>query len=162
MNAYRIKPLEKKSIVYHIEMYRSNDDGSTSWFNIQDTYRWGQGFVDEDMDVNLPYKGDNIAYCKTYCSAPLGSDLDDSCACFFEFSDDISEDEQEEIREAYSEGGAGWVFDGDHHWEVEDDYLEIIGPFQIDLFDENGNIIKENVELKERPVASTDPKSWPF
>ena len=27
---YRITPLHKKSIVYHVEMYRENDDGSIS------------------------------------------------------------------------------------------------------------------------------------
>ncbi len=50
---YLIKPLEKKSIVYHVEMFRENPDGTTSWFNIDETYRWGQGFIEEDLDCNL-------------------------------------------------------------------------------------------------------------
>ena len=38
---YLIKPLDKKSIEWVVEMFRENDDGSISWFNITETYRWG-------------------------------------------------------------------------------------------------------------------------
>ena len=54
MRVYRITPLEKKSIFIVYEMFRENDDGSISWFNVEDHYRWGQGFVEEDMDCYLP------------------------------------------------------------------------------------------------------------
>ena len=64
MKVYLIKPLEKKSVVYHVEMFRENADGSISWFNMDETFRWGQGFIEDDMDINLPYKEDKVAYCK--------------------------------------------------------------------------------------------------
>ena len=64
---YLIKPLEKKSIVYHVEMYRKNSDDSISWFNLDETYRWGQGFVEGDLDCNLPWEGDPVAYARTDC-----------------------------------------------------------------------------------------------
>lgn len=154
---YLIKPLEKKSIVYHVEMFRDNPDGSTSWFNIDETFRWGQGFIEEDMDVNLPYLEDKIAYCKS--DVGWGCEFDDSISVDFEFSDDITEEEQEAIKEAYYEGGAGWLFDGEHDWQEEDTSVEIIAPFQVSLCESDGTVIEENVTLKPRPNPNT---SWPF
>lgn len=154
---YLIKPLEKKSIVYHVEMFRKNKNGTFSWFSMDETFRWGQGFIEGDMDVNLPYIGDKVAYCKTHPG--WGCEFDDSISVDFQFSDDISEEEQEEIREAYYEGGAGWLFDGEHDWQEEDTSVEIIAPFQVSLCEEDGTVIEENVELKPRPDPNT---SWPW
>ena len=36
MSHYTITPLEKKSIYIVYEMFRENDDGSISWFNVED------------------------------------------------------------------------------------------------------------------------------
>jgi len=154
---YLIKPLKKKSIVYHVEMFRDNPDGSTSWFNIDETYRWGQGFIEADMDVNLPYKDDKIAYAKT--DAGWGSEFDDSISIDWEFSDDITELEQQELKELYYEGGAAWLYDGEHEWQEEDSAVHIYGPFQVSLCEDDGTVIEENVKLKPRPVASNN---WPY
>jgi hypothetical protein len=158
-NVYCIKPLEKKSISWRVEMFRENSDGSISWFNMEELYRWGQGFIEEDLDCNLPWKGDKLAYCKT--DAGWGCEFEDSINIDWEFSDDISELEQQEIKELYYEGGAGWLFDGEHDWQTEDDYVIVLAPFSVDYSDINGDIITENVELKERPPL--DPNAaWPF
>jgi hypothetical protein len=158
-NVYCIKPLEKKSISWRVEMFRANSDGSISWFNMEELYRWGQGFIEEDLDCNLPWKGDNSAYCKT--DAGWGCEFEDSINIDWEFSDDISELEQQEIKESYYEGGASWLFDGEHDWQVEDDYVIVLAPFSVDYASDNGDIITENVELKERPPL--DPNAaWPF
>ena len=157
MSVYLIKPLEKKSIVYHVEMFRDNPDGSTSWFNMDETFRWGQGFVEGDMDINLPYEDDKVAYAKTDCG--WGCEFDDTISVEFEFSDDISEEEQEEIKEAYYEGGASWLYDGEHNWQEEDAAVHIIGPFQVSLCEDDGTVIEENVKLKPRPDPTT---SWPW
>jgi len=155
---YLIKPLEKKSIIYHVEMYRENPDGSISWFNLDETYRWGQGFIEEDLDCNLPWKGDKVAYAKTDCG--WGCEFDDSISVEFQFSEDLDPFAQQEIKECYYEGGAGWLYDGDHEWQEEDAAVHIIAPFQVSLCDElTGDIIKENVKLKERPKPSN---AWPF
>jgi hypothetical protein len=154
---YCIKPLEKKSISWRVEMFRENSDGSISWFNMEELYRWGQGFIEEDLDCNLPWKGDNSAYCKT--DAGWGCEFEDSINIDWEFSDDIPELEQQEIKESYYEGGAAWLFDGEHDWQVEDDYLLIDAPYQVSLCEEDGTVIEENVVLKDRPNPST---SWPF
>jgi hypothetical protein len=167
-NVYRITPLEKKSICWHIEMFRRNDDDSISWFNVDDHYRWGQGFIAEDLDCNLPWDGDRQAHAKT--DVGWGAELDDQHACWFEFSDDISEEEQEEIKRCYLEGdgdpdcehlGAGWLFEGNHQWELEDEYLVIDAPYKIDLCDDvTYEVVEENVKLRNRDAI---PKGgWPF
>jgi hypothetical protein len=46
---------------------------------------------------------------------------------------------------------------------VEDDYVEIYGPFTVDIIDEDvyNETIEENIELQPRPKL--DPNSaWPF
>jgi hypothetical protein len=155
---YLIKPLEKKSIVYHVEMYRENPDGSISWFNLDETYRWGQGFIEEDMDCNLPWEGDTVAYAKP--DVGWGCEFDDSISVEFEFSEDISEFEQQEIKECYYEGGAGWLYDGEHDWCEEDSAVHIYAPYQVSLCDElTTEVIEENVKLKSRPE---NPTAWPF
>ena len=163
MKVYLIKPLEKKSIIHHVEMYRNNPDGSISWFNLDETYRWGQGFIEEDMDCNLPWEGDMIAYTKA--DAGWGCEFDDSISIEFEFSDDMSEEAQEEIRQLYYDGGAGWLYDGEHDWQEEDSAVHIYGPFQVSLCEADGTVIEENVKLKARPtmdeIKASMPK-WPF
>jgi hypothetical protein len=131
---YVIKPLEKKSIVYHVEMYRENPDKSVSWFNIDETYRWGQGFIEEELDCNLPWEGDDVAYVNQMQDGVAS--LMTACSIEWEFSDDISEMEQQELKELYYEGGAGWLYDGEHDWQEEDAAVHIIAPYQIDLCEE--------------------------
>jgi hypothetical protein len=158
-NVYCIKPLEKKSISWRVEMYRENEDGSISWFNMEELYRWGQGFIEEDLDCNLPWKGDKSAHCRT--DAGWGCEFEDSISIDWEFSDDIPELEQQEIKELYYEGGAAWLFDGEHDWQTEDDYVIVLSPFKVDLATDNGDIITENVELKDRPPLNPNA-AWPF
>jgi len=158
-NVYCIKPLEKKSISWRVEMYRENADGSISWFNMEELYRWGQGFIEEELDCNLPWKGDNSAHCRT--DAGWGCEFEDSISIDWEFSDDIPELEQQEIKESYYEGGAAWLFDGEHDWQTEDDYVIVLAPFSVDFASDNGDIIKENVELRERPPLNPNA-AWPF
>jgi hypothetical protein len=162
MKVYCIKPLEKKSIVWHIEMYRTNLDGSISWFNLDETYRWGQGFIEEDMDCNLPWEGDRVAYCKP--DVGWGCEFDDSINIEFEFSDDISEEEQEDIKNSYYEGGAAWVYDAEHDWMEEDCAVYVYGPYQVSLCESDGTVIEENVKLKPRPDNGViiNSNAWPF
>jgi hypothetical protein len=157
MSVYLIKPLEKKSVQWVVEMFRQNDNDTVSWFTMRETYRWGQGFIEEDLDCNLPWKEDDIAYARTDCG--WGCEFDDSIGIEWEFSDDITETEQQEIKESYYEGGAAWLFDGEHEWGVEDDQVVIYAPFEISLCEDDGTVIEENIKLKPRPAASNN---WPF
>jgi len=51
------------------------------------------------------------------------------------------------------------LFDGEHDWQEEDTAVHIIAPYQIDLCEDDGTVIEENVKLKPRPDPST---SWPW
>ena len=144
MAHYTITPLEKKSIDAVWELYRENPNtGEIDWVNITDCYRWGRGFIEEGMEVNLPTDKDTTAYCKMDAGEFEGCEFDDSVACYFEFSDAISEEEQESIKKSYYENGAGWIYDGEHEWQIEDDYVIIHGPYKIEFCDEDGTVIRE-------------------
>ena len=163
MRVYCIKPLEKKSVIYHVEMYRTNNDGSVSWFTIDETYRWGQGFIEEDMDVNLPYIDSPVAYTRP--DVGWGCEFDDSISIEWEFSDDIPPLDQQELKELYYEGGAAWLYDGEHDWLEEDSAVHIIAPYQVDLCEDDGRVIEENIKLKPRPTMEeikTSMPVWPF
>jgi hypothetical protein len=159
MSHYRITPLEKKSIEIFYELYRKNPNtGELQCVNINETFRWGQGFVEEDLDCNLPWEGDTMAYCKMDAGEYEGCEFDDSISVNFEFDETISEEEQESIKESYYESGSGWIHDGDHDWEIEDDYIVVYGPYKVELCNEDGTIATK-VKLKSRPDPST---AWPF
>jgi hypothetical protein len=144
MAHYTITPLEKKSIHISYEMYRENDNGSISWFNIEDHYRWGRGFIEEDMECNIEADRTRSQYCKSDAGEYEGCEFEDGIACYFEFSDDIGEEEQQAIKDAYYEGGAGWLYDSpDHTWQEEDCYVVVDAPYKIELCDADGTIIRE-------------------
>lgn len=151
MAHYRITPLEKKSISITYEMFRENDNGTISWFNVEDHYRWGFGFLSEDSDCNLNFSNNQQQYCKADDGEGEGCEFEDQHACWFEFSDDITEEEQEEIKRMYLEGdedgrgGAGWIHEGNHEWQIEDDYVIVQGPYKVEFCNENGEVIREVV-----------------
>lgn len=157
MSHYKITPLEKKSIIAHYEMYRENADGTVSWFNLEDHYRWGSGFLAEDEECNLNNASGNQAYAKMDQGEYEGCEFDDSVACYWEFSDDITEEEQEKIKNCYcygdddddGRGGAGWLYEGNHEWQFEDEYVTVLGPYKIEFCEEDGTVVRE-VKLRTR------------
>ena len=160
-NLYRVVPLEKKSVVYKAEMYRNNADGTLSWFNVSTTYRSGMGYLDDENDM-LPFKGAAVVNCRL--ETGFGCEFDDVIDCEFEFSEDLSEDEQSEIENSYNEGYQGWLYDGSHTWEFEYATVEILAPYKIQLVDgASGEVIKEDVELEEAPqFDSKKSVKYPF
>ncbi len=56
---------------------------------------WFEG----DLDCNLPWEGDKVAYARTDCG--WGCEFDDSVSVEWEFSNDITELEQQELKELY-------------------------------------------------------------
>ena len=155
---YRIKPADKKSVEAYYDVYSKDEQGNIRGWNVTELYRWGQGFV-EDID-ELPFSDDRY-----HCVDPTigwGCELEDLCAVDFEFDDSFTDEEKAEIEQLWEDGGAGWLYDGDHNWEVEEDTITILGPFEVDKIDEDVyNESIETVELKPRPpfVATT---AWPF
>jgi hypothetical protein len=149
MAHYTITPLEKKSISVTWELFRHNPDGSLSTLTITEHYRWGRGFWSEEDECNLSCCSGPVAHCRPDQGEWEGCEFDDSIACYFDFSDDVTEEEQEEIKNYYYYGddtgrsGAGWVYEGDHEWEMEDEYVDIQSPYKIEYCDEDGQVIRE-------------------
>ena len=52
------------------------------------------------------------------------------------------------------------MFDGDHDWQVEDDYLIIDAPYQVSLCEEDGTVVEENVKLRTREELAEQVKQW--
>ena len=160
---YRIKPVDKKSIYMVYECYKEVD-GKIRWFNVRELYRWGQGFRELDNPV---YKEDTTLYIDP--NIGWGCELDDTISIDFEFDDDLTDEEKEEIERLYCEGDedgrsyAAWLYDGDHDWEIEEDSITIYGPFEVDkiTYSDYNIVSEERIELKPRPPL--DPNSaWPF
>ena len=155
---YRIKPADKKSVEAYYDVYSKDEQGNIRGWSVTELYRWGQGFVEDESE--LPFSDDR--YHSVDPTIGWGCELEDLCAVDFEFDDSFTEEEKEEIEQLWADGGAGWLYDGDHNWEVEEDTITILGPFVVDKIDEDVyNESIETVELKQRPpfVATT---AWPF
>jgi hypothetical protein len=160
---YRIKPLHKKSIE---ALYDAVDKDNNRRWSVTETYRWGQGFVEDESE--LPFSDDSEHNVDP--SIGWGCELEDLCAVDFEFDESFTEEEKEKIEELWANGhpndeyersGAAWLYDYSN-WEVEGDTITILGPFTVDKIDEDVyNESIETVELKPRPpfVATT---AWPF
>lgn len=155
---YRIKPADKKSVEAYYDVYSKDEQGNIRGWSVTELYRWGQGFVEDESE--LPFSDDR--YHSVDPTIGWGCELEDLCAVDFEFDDSFTEEEKEEIEQLWADGGAGWLYDGDHNWEVEEDTITILGPFIVDKINEDVyNESLETVELKPRPpfVATS---AWPF
>ena len=155
---YRIKPADKKSVEAYYDVYSKDEQGNVRGWSVTELYRWGQGFVEDESE--LPFSDDR--YHSVDPTIGWGSELEDLCAVDFEFDDSFTEEEKTEIEQLWEDGGAGWLYDGEHDWEVEEDTITILGPFVVDKIDEDVyNESIETGELKQRPpfVATT---AWPF
>ena len=153
---YVVTPLEKKSISRFFDMYETTKDGSIRGFTVEEHYRWGYGFL--SLDDTLPSKEQAASQSEVVCRSDIGYGLDmsDGQGSWFNFDDSFTEEEKEEIENKWNEGdangyyGIAWALDTDngYNFEIEDDYITIVGPFKVDLADEKTcEIIQENIEL---------------
>jgi hypothetical protein len=155
---YRIRPVDKKSIEAFYDVYSKDEQGNIRSWSVTELYRWGQGFVENEDE--LPYSDDREHSVDPQIG--WGCELDDLCAVDFEFDDSFTDEEKQEIEQAWEDGGAGWLYDGEHDWEVEEDSITIYGPFAVDKIDENVyNESIEVIELKPRPPRDKT-SAWPF
>ncbi len=163
---YRITPIDKKSIYAVYDVYKEGDDGNIRGFVVRELYRWGQGFRELDEPV---YDG-----TKTVIVDPnlgWGCELDDTISIDFDFDGEWTEEEKQEVENLWCDGdpedeygrsGAAWLYDVSDY-SVEDDYVEILGPFKVDIVDEDqyNVVIQENIPLEGRPPLDPN-KAWPF
>lgn len=156
---YRIRPVDKKSVEAYYDVYKEMPDGSIKGFSITELYRWGQGFVESKDELpNIESK-----YCTVDPSIGDGCELDDLINVDFEFDDTFTDEEKQEIEDAWYDGGLGWLVDGEHDWLIEYESITIYGPFMVDklTYSDYNIISEERIELTSRPLL--DPNSaWPF
>jgi hypothetical protein len=149
---YRITPLEKKNVEYFVDVFERLPDGTIRGFDVTEIWRWGLGYRPEDEPVWKFEPGRHGIFCRP--DTGWGCELEDLCGVYVNFTDGFTDEEKAEIEailrwETEDEDGrcgTGWLYDGDHSWELEDDHLLITGPVRIDLLDENGEVLEENVE----------------
>ena len=141
---YRITPLEKKSVEYFVDVFERLPDGGFRGFDVTEIWRWGYGFREEDEPVQSWELDGNGVHCRP--TVGWGCELDDLCGVYVNFSDGFTDEEKAKIEallrwETEDEDGrcgTGWIYDGDHSWEIEDDHVRITGPVKIDLVDADG------------------------
>lgn len=162
---YRIKPIDKKSIEQFYDVYKELPDGSIVGWTVKELYRWGQGFVETEDE--LPYLEDK--WISVNPNIGDGCELDDGVGIDFDFEDEITEQEREEIERLYCDGDedgrmcGAWLYDGDHNWQIEEDSIIIYGPFEVDkiTYSDYNIVSVEKVELKSRPPLDRN-SAWPF
>lgn len=152
--AYVVRPTEKKSICAKYLIIETLEDGDTKWFNVDEHYRWGRGFITDKN--NLPKATDEEVICD-FDVGSISHNLDDGVATWFEFDELYDEDDQDYIRTNYNEGDdeghsqTGWLFEGSHgrNFDIEECSIVVTAPFEVDLIDINtGEVIEANIKLK--------------
>jgi len=152
---YRVTPLEKKSIEYFVDVFERRADGTIRGFDVTEIWRWGVGYREEDEPVQQWEVGSNGVHCRPQVG--WGCELDDLCGVYVNFSDGFTAEEKAEIEallrweQQDDDGrcGTGWIYDGDHAWEIEDEHVRITGPVKINFLNAEGEIIEENITPEE-------------
>lgn len=165
---YRITPLEKKNVEVLYDIFEEMNDGTIRSWKIEELYRWGIGFRSEVNPVGEWELKSNTVLCET--DVGYGAELDDLINVSFDFDESFSEEEKGELTNSWYDGGAGWLYDGEHNWQVDYDSLVVYGPVQIDLIDDvTGEIFEENIQPKTegspmnwQTISDQEASVWPF
>ena len=163
---YQIVAREKKNIMVTYHIFEDMENNNMRGWQIEETYRWGSGFRSFEDPVSEWETNNNGIYCDT----SLGTYSDDLISCYFEFDEGFTDQEKADLEKKWEEGGAGWLYDGDHNWQVESDEFVILGPVKINLIDDlTGDIIEEDIkptssraELSWQTISDDELKVWPF
>jgi hypothetical protein len=151
---FRITPLlsEETFIDHHIV---SKNDPDRSWTATQ-IIGSQLGFRNFDNPIEQHEIDDNLIYSDPQLSGYQFYDEFDYIAGFeYRFNECFSEEEIESLIEAYEGAtnhgiGAAWLETGDHEWELDgDEELYFECSVKIDLIDEDGEVIEENIQAIE-------------
>ena len=132
MATWTLKTLYKKSAYERQHWYKDGKE-----IIREEGYRWGTFYCESDElpDINL-VNDDGYEIGQDEYEWELDS-LDDGCWAEWEFPEDISEEEREEIENAWEEN----YFEGMEElgWSCDDTDYILQGP--LELSDENGNVV---------------------
>jgi hypothetical protein len=161
---FTVKTYHKKNVEQREIFYRQEGEGEIT---VTDGFRWAEYRVETNDDdwpqfkfTNCPGGSDDLDSIDLNCcsgdnieSTELVEMFDGGCWGDIEFSDDIDEDEQEELREKINEEGS-YSIEDDGEWYLSDTEVWAWGPFEVTnedgetrlvIADADGNM----VEFKE-------------
>ena len=142
LKMYHIRPLEKKSI--YLTQVLNNADTA---FEIEEHYRFGNGYFTSAEALWIDFDPDEV---RVNPNTGFGCDYDEGVATWINVikSKDDAEQVHEMLMAKYEEGfGVNVFYD---EYEVDEEDLVILAPYQIDEIDPNtGALIKENVAIED-------------
>jgi len=122
MAHYRLSALGDAHVEMFYELYRSNPDGSISTLDVTEVWRHGYGFIEEVLETNLGH---------------------------------ADATEQEDFKEKYyrgdaqGRGGVGFLHEGEHGWEIEDERVRFSSPVRVEFCEAGGTALRD-VTLRTR------------
>jgi len=149
-----VRPKHKKCIWRIYNVCEKLDTGVTRIFKVHECYTMGCGYL-ADNDP-MPTEDQGSIRCRDQYGEgeEFEVDLQGYVGSRFEFSDEFSDKDQEEIRKGWngeensSTYSEGWLFEGDHsrNFDVIDVAVLIKGATSIKMCDQStGEVIKEEV-----------------
>ncbi len=147
---YRITPKDKKSIQYTYFISGQSENGDERKWIVTEYYNYGQTFRHLDDPVTEgEFEQEEV---DGDLELGWGNELDDLAYVTIEFLTPFTDEEKEEIETFWNEGngdgqwGLGWLIEGGSSWELVNENIAILGPFQIDLVDEDSQeVIEEDI-----------------
>lgn len=109
MSLWKISTVDKKNVVDHWYFVKNGDDNK--WARVEEHWRWGYVIVESKKK---PVFDDNADGFNIYDYDVYDQETDDGVGTWFEYSDDVTAEEQAEFQNAYWEGleevnNAGWM-----------------------------------------------------
>ena len=109
MSLWKISTVDKKNVVDHWYFVKNGDDNK--WAKVEEHWRWGYVIVESKKK---PVFDDNADGFNIYEYDVYDQETDDGVGTWFEYSDDVTAEEQAEFQNAYWEGleevnNAGWM-----------------------------------------------------
>lgn len=146
--SYKVSTEDKKSIVV-TETFSKEIDGVWYSVDIETTWRWGSAVVSGDdlQESDIHQEG---GFEITGWEVD-DQQFDDGVACWFNYSENFTDEMKEEFESLWNEEGySGVEEDG---WWMDEVETWFYGPLSVELVEE--------VEVEEQPEDDTKPK-WPF
>ena len=125
MTTFKLSTKYKKSIT---EKQFWTKDGKTIIYSTG--WRWGYARYDDEPDVDMNLE-DNEEVNIYDLGDVIDHSFDDGCWADWEFPDDMDEEEQEQIQEAYDEDYDDGLYE--LGWECNDTEVWFSGPLELEV-----------------------------
>jgi hypothetical protein len=144
---YKISTQDKKSICQE-EIFERVVNGVTQRVTMEQWWRWGyviiSGVEKDEIDPTNP----NGLLVSDYSIEDQG--FDDGVALWFNYSDNVTDEEKEQFEAAWDENGYEGIEELD--WSQWDTETTFIGPLEIELLE----------EIEEEEEEDSPKGTWPY